>query len=237
MALKYDDVFFLNFILDMSYDYYGIIFIFIFLFKSTYSSTCSNVQINNQTYGHIENLDFYLGKSQLNDVSCSWFIHNNKQYSIQSSYYLISIRLIELQYDRKIESHELILKTNQKQIVINNLNQRIFYIPSTNLEIYFQKKTQLNSLNIQRFSLEYSYINDYSNMNNYFHCEKSGLIIPKQWQCNCLNECLYDDNSDEQNCSICSMIKSSNDLLCHSNEIWCLPETDRPDPKGKFRIA
>ena len=67
------------------------------------------------------------------------------------------------------------------------------------------------------------------NDNNYFRCLKSGLIIPKQWKCNCLYECSDDDYSDEENCPLCSMIKSSNSLLCHSNEIWCLPLSNQID--------
>lgn len=210
----------------MSYDCHGIIFICIFLFKSIHS--CSNIQLNNQIFGHIENVNFYLGKSQPKNLSCSWKIHNEK-----SSYYLISLRLIEVEYDKNLGLNELILKTDQKQFILNDTNQRVFYFPSTNLEISLRSissKLQSNSLNIHRFFLEFVHINN--NNDNYFRCRKSGIIIPKQWKCNCLHECLYDDDSDEQDCSICSLMKSSNSLLCHSNEIWCLPVTDQIDPKG-----
>ena len=63
---------------------------------------------------------------------------------------------------------------------------------------------------------------------------KSGLIIPKQWKCNCLYECGYNDFSDEDNCPLCPMIRSSNGLLCHSNELWCLPVTSPSDLKLPF---
>ncbi|CAF0779887.1 unnamed protein product [Adineta steineri] len=42
-------------------------------------------------------------------------------------------------------------------------------------------------------------------------------------------------HNDEENCPICSIVKPSNSLLCHSNEIWCLPMTNHSnkiDPKG-----
>ncbi|CAF3264004.1 unnamed protein product, partial [Rotaria sp. Silwood2] len=100
------------------------------------------------------------------------------------------------------------------------------------LEIYFQSKLQSNSLNIHRFLLEFIHINNNNNIDNnndYFHCHKSGLIIPKQWKCNCLYECLDDDHSDEENCPLCPMIKTSNSLLCRSNETWCLPMTNHTD--------
>ncbi|CAF4387345.1 unnamed protein product [Rotaria socialis] len=44
-----------------------------------------------------------------------------------------------------------------------------------------------------------------------------------------------DDHSDEDNCPLCSMIKTPNSLLCRSDEIWCLPmtnATDKIDPTG-----
>ncbi|CAM4985780.1 unnamed protein product [Rotaria socialis] len=40
---------------------------------------------------------------------------------------------------------------------------------------------------------------------------------------------------DEDNCLLCSMIKTPNSLLCRSDEIWCLPmtnATDKIDPNG-----
>ncbi|CAF0965339.1 unnamed protein product [Rotaria sordida] len=222
----------------MSYDYYGIIIILFSIFTST--NSCWNTIYNNITYGHIENLNFYLGQSQIKNISCSWIINNEKQFN--QSYYIISLRLIKLEYEQTLWSNELILKTDNKQIIFDNINQRTFYIPSSSatLEIYFQSKLQSNYLNIQRFLLEFIYINNNNNNNihnnnDYFHCVKSGLIIPKQWKCNCLYECSDDDYSDEDNCPLCPMIKTSNSLLCHSNETWCLPvtnTTDKIDPNG-----
>jgi hypothetical protein len=187
--------------------------------------------LNNTAYGHVENLNFYLGKSQPKNQSCSWIINNEKQ-----SYYVLSLRIIEIEYDQILWSNELILKTDEKEIILSNINQRTFYIPSSTLEIYFQTKSPKlysNSLNIHRFFLEFINVNNYNyNNNDYFRCTKSGLIIPKQWKCNCLYECLDNDYSDEEDCPLCSIIKSSNSLLCHSNEIWCLPVTNQTDPKG-----
>ncbi|CAF0850305.1 unnamed protein product [Adineta steineri] len=219
----------------MSYDYHGIILIIFLLLKSTYSYW--NVSYYNLTFGHIENLNFYLGESQPNNISCSWLINNENKELIQS-YYVISLRLIEIEYDHNQSSNELVLKTDSREIILNDINQRIYSIPSlsSKLEISFRPKTQSISLNIHRFLLEYSHVNNYNNNNNDdFHCLKSGLIIPKQWKCNCLYECLLDDYSDEENCPICSIVKPSNSLLCHSNEIWCLPMTNHSnkiDPKG-----
>ncbi|CAF3447637.1 unnamed protein product [Rotaria sp. Silwood1] len=217
----------------MSYDYNGIIIILFLGF--TLTNSCWNTIYNNITYDHIENLNFYLGQSQTKNISCSWIINNEKQFN--QSYYIISLRLIKLEINRTLWSNELILKTDNKQIILDNINQRIFFMPSSSaiLEIYFQTKLQTNSLNIHRFLLEFIYINNNNNNNDYFHCIKSGLIIPKQWKCNCLYECLDDDYSDEEDCPLCPMIKTSNSLLCRSNEIWCLPmtnETNKIDPNG-----
>jgi len=216
----------------MSCDYYKIILIFILLIKSSYS--CWNISLNNITFGHVENLNFFLGKFQPKNISCSWMIHNEKQLSSRS-YYVLSLRTIELEYNRTLWSNELILKTNEQQIILDNINQRTFFISSSNLEIYFRTKSpklQSDSLNIHRFLLEFIHVNNNNNNNEYFHCLKSGLIIPKQWKCNCLYECSFNDYSDEENCPLCSMIKSSNTLLCHSNEFWCLPVTSQIDSKG-----
>jgi hypothetical protein len=218
----------------MSYDSYDIFLIFFLLFTPTYSCITS---LNNVTFGHIENSNFYSGKSPPNNISCSWIINHDKQLS--ESYYIVSLRIIELENDRSLSPNELILKTDKKQIILDDINQRTFFIPSSSeLQIYFRPKSsrsQTNSLNIHRFLLEFIHVNNNNYNNDYFRCSKSGLIIPKQWKCNCLYECLYDDDSDEENCPLCSMIKSSNSLLCHSNETWCLPLTsaaDKIDPKG-----
>ncbi len=219
--------------LDMFHDYHGTILIFSLLFTSTYS--CWNTSFHNVTFGHIENLNFYYGESQPKNLSCSWIINNENQ-SIQS-YYIVSFRIIELEKYQKLESNELIIETDQKQVILDNINQRIFYMPSSSsaLQIYFRPKSQWNSLNIHRFLLEFIHVNNYisNHDDDYFRCLKSDLIIPKQWKCNCLNECLYDDYSDEEDCPVCSIIKSYNSLLCHTNETWCLPITNQIDPKGK----
>ena len=121
---------------------------------------------------------------------------------------------------------------------MDNINQRIFYIPSSSsvLQVHYRPKLQWNSLNIHRFQLEFIHVNSIdSTDNDYFHCRKSGLVLPKQWKCNCLHECLHDDYTDEEDCPLCSMIQSSNSLLCHSNETWCLPMingTENIEPKG-----
>jgi hypothetical protein len=205
---------------------YGFIFIFLLILKST--DSCGNVEWNNKTFGHVENLNFFEGKSQPNNQSCLWKINHEKQ-----GYYIVSLRIIEVEDDERLWSNELILKSDQKKILVNDLDQRIFYFPfSSTLEINFRSKSQPNTFNIHRFLLEFIYVNNNLPSNEYFHCEKSGLIIPKQWICNCLYECLFDDESDEENCPLCSIIQSTNSLLCHSKEIWCLPNVYQTDPKG-----
>ncbi|CAF2113684.1 unnamed protein product [Rotaria magnacalcarata] len=142
---------------DMPYDYYEIIRILFLVFTST--NSCWNTILNNVTYGHIENLNFYLGQSQIKNSSCSWTINNGK-LDIQS-YYIVSLRIIKLENDRTLWSNELILKRDKKAIILNGINQRIYYIPSSAaaLEVYFRSKVQSNSLNIHRFLLEFIHIN------------------------------------------------------------------------------
>ena len=218
----------------MSYDCHGIIVISFLLFTS--ANSCWNTRLDNRTYGHIESLNFFLGEAQTENISCSWMINNERLFQ---SYYIISLRIIQLENDPTVLSNELILQSDQEHIVLDDINQRTFYLPSSSaLEIYYRTKSvksKSNSLNIRRFLLEFIYIgNDIHiyNKQDYFHCLKSGLIIPKRWKCNCLYECLYDDDSDEHNCPLCSLMKSSNSLLCHSNESWCLPKNDKIDPNG-----
>ncbi|UJR08609.1 hypothetical protein I4U23_012868 [Adineta vaga] len=216
----------------MSYDYYEVLLIFSLLF--TLTSACSNNSYYNLSFGHIENVNFFSGKFQSNNISCSWRIHNEKD-NIRS-YYIISLRQIEIDNNEKSLPNELVLKTDQKQIILNNINQRIILIPSSgHLQIDLQQKTQTTSLNIHRFLLEFLYVNNNTN-GDFFRCSKSGILIPKQWKCNCLYECLIDDYSDEENCPVCSIVQSTNSLLCHSNEYWCLPmnnhTADKIDSKG-----
>lgn len=215
----------------MSCDYYGIFFVF-FLFVKTISS-CGNVSLTQRTFGHVENVNFFMGKSQPKNLSCSWRIHSELLED-----YIVSLRIIEIEYDRKIWSNELIFKTDVKQIVVNNINQRTLLISSASyFDIDFRVKSPMSrssSLNIHRFFLEFTQVNNNYNSQDHFRCVTTGLIIPKQWKCNCLYECGYNDYSDEENCPLCSMIRPLNGLLCHSNEFWCLPVMNQTDSKVLF---
>ena len=204
----------------------------IFLILFSLISSCENLQLHNQTLIHVENLNYFLGQSQPKNQSSSWKIRNEKQIS-----YILSLRILEIQSDEEDSwSNELIFKSDKKQILVTNLNQRIYYIPPTfNFQIDFRVKSPQfpsNTLNIQKFFLEFIPGNFYQNSSEYFICQKSGLIIPKQWKCNCLSECLFDDFSDEENCPLCSLIKPQESLFCHSNESWCLPKSHQIDSKG-----
>lgn len=220
----------------MSYDYLGII-ILLFLFFTSVNS-CWNTIINNVTFGHIENPNFFLGESQKGNNPCSWFIHNHDDRI--HSYYIVSLRILKSEINQTLYPHELILKHDKTEILINNINQRTFYIPSSNLEVLFRPKLHSNSLNIQRFLLEFAHINSSNyNQDGYFHCSESDIIIPNQWKCNCLHECIYDDHSDEDNCPLCPTVRTPNSLLCRSDETWCLPQAnsiDKIDSNGNNRL-
>ncbi|CAF1054023.1 unnamed protein product [Rotaria sp. Silwood1] len=230
--------------------YYGIrifhLIILILLFKygitisslsDLISSTnlCTTITIQNQSFGVIHSLNFYSGQSQPPNISCSWII-NNSQTSKWSNY-ILSLRVIELENDPTHWSNELTFWSGSRQISIDDINKRTYVIStsSSSIQIYFRTKPPLlqtfnpyirTNLRIRRFLIEFIYINNdiITNKNeNYFRCLSSGIFIPKQWKCNCIYECSYEDYSDEDNCSLCSMYEPSNSLLCQSNEIWCLP--------------
>jgi hypothetical protein len=213
----------------MSCDYYGIFFLFVLFVETIYS--CGNISLTQGTFGHVENVNFFMGKSQPKNLSCSWKIHSGKPED-----FIVSLRIVEVEYDRKLWSNELIFKTDGKQIVVNNINQRTFhFLSSSNFEIDFRIKSPFSpssSLNIHRFFLEFTQIDNNHNDKDSFRCLKSGLIIPKQWKCNCLYECGFNDYSDEDDCPLCSIIKLENSLLCYSNEFLCLPELRQAEPKG-----
>ncbi|CAF3575330.1 unnamed protein product [Rotaria socialis] len=219
----------------MSYDYHGIILVLFLVFINS-TNSCWNTIRNNVTYGHIENINFFSGRSQIKNTACTWRIFNQKQES--QSYYIVSLRIVKLETNRTFASNELILKTDKIEITLSDVLQRTFFIPSSSslLEIYFRPRLHRNSLNINRFLLEFTHSNSISyNHDEYFHCLKSRLIIPKQWKCNCLYECLFDDHSDEDDCPLCSMVTIPTSLLCRSDEFWCLPianPTEKIDPNG-----
>jgi hypothetical protein len=200
------------------------------------SNICTNISINNLSFGVIHSLNFYYGQSQPPNISCSWIITNSQIWSN----YILSLRVIELENDPTHWSNELTFWTGNREISINDITKRTYLISSSSsIQIYFRTKPPLlqtynpyirTNLRIRRFLIEYFHINNdlITNLNeNYFRCLSSQILIPKQWKCNCLYECSYDDHSDENNCSLCSMYDLSNSLLCQSNEIWCLPNSSK----------
>jgi hypothetical protein len=199
---------------------------------------CTNISINNLSFGVIHSLNFYSGESQPPNISCSWII-TNLQISLWSNY-ILSLRVIELENDPTHWSNELTFWTGNREISINDINNRTFLIStSSSIQIYFRTKPPLlqtynphirTNLRIRRFLIEFIHINNdlITNRNeNYFRCFSSQILIPKQWKCNCLHECLDNDHSDEDNCPLCSTYELSNSLLCQSNEIWCLPNSTK----------
>jgi hypothetical protein len=236
----------------MPIDYHGIriihLIILFVLFKYgitintlSDSNICTNISINNLSFGVIHSLNFYSGQSQPPNISCLWIINNPR--SLIRSNYILSLRVIELENDPTHWSNELTFWTGNKEISINDINKRTYLISSSSLQIDFRTRPPLlqtynplirTNLRIRRFLIEFIYINNnlITNTNeNYFRCLSNGILIPKQWKCNCLYECSYDDrsndHSDEDNCPLCSMYELSNSLLCQSNEIWCLPNTSK----------
>jgi hypothetical protein len=233
----------------MPIDYHGIeIFYLILLFHSGITinpfsdlkfstNLCTNISINNLSFGVIHSLNFYSGQSQPPNTSCSWKI-TNSQISTRSNY-ILSLRVIELENDPTHWSNELTFWTGNKEIAIDDINKRSHVISSSSIQIYFRTRPPLlqtfnpyirTNLRIRRFLIEFNYVNNdlISNRNeNNFRCLSSGILIPKQWKCNCLYECSNNDRSDEDNCPLCSMYESTNSLLCQSNEIWCLPSISK----------
>jgi hypothetical protein len=201
------------------------------------SNFCTNISINNISFGVIHSLNFYYGQSQPPNISCSWII-TNPQQSLWSNY-ILSLRVIEVENDPTHWSNELTFWTGNRQISVDDINKRTYLISSSSIQIYFRTKPPLlqtfnpyirTNLRIRRFLIEFIHINNdlITNSNgNDFHCLSSGIIIPKQWKCNCMYECSYEDHSDEENCPLCTMYDLSNSLLCQSNEIWCLPNTSK----------
>jgi len=168
----------------------------------------ANVFFLNQTYGRIEQ-----HSSQVNE-RIQWTLTNEKSTS-----YIISFRLLDINFDRTNLTHELIFETDREIFALNNRNQRSFLISSMKtINIIYQTKLNSMNLHIEQFQLEFIEQNQTFYPIETFSCPQTGLIIPQQWKCNCQNECL----DDEHNCSICSLIQSKTDLICHSNEIWCL---------------
>ncbi|UJR37610.1 hypothetical protein I4U23_030307 [Adineta vaga] len=198
------------------------------------ANLCTNITITNQSFGVIHSFNFYSGQSQPPNISCSWIL-TNLQASPWSNY-ILSLRLIELENDPTHWSNELTFWTGNKQISVDDINKRTFLLTTSSLKIFFRSRPPLlqtynpyirTNLRIRRFLIEFLHVNnDYSN-ENYFQCRSSGILIPKQWKCNCIYECSYDDRSDEENCPLCSMYEPATSLLCQSNEIWCLPKTSR----------
>jgi len=204
----------------MPFDDHGIrifhLIIFIILFKygitkiaisdlTLSTNLCSNISINNLSFGVIHSFNFYSGQSQPPNVSCSWTI-NNFETSIWSNY-ILSLRVIELENDPTHWSNELTFWTGNKQISIDDITKRTYLISSSSIKIYFRTKPPLlqtfnpyirTNLRIRRFLIEFIHINNdlITNTNeNYFRCLSSGILIPKQWKCNCIYECSYDDRS------------------------------------------
>lgn len=242
----------------MSIDYYGnqIIHLIFFsiLFKSGItinpfidSNLCTNISITNQSFGILHSLNFYSGQSQPPNISCSWSITNPQTSSLWTNY-ILSLRVIEIETDPTHWSNELAIWTGTRELSINDINKRTYLISSSSIQIYFRTKPPLlqtynpyirTNLRIRRFLIEFVHINNelINNKNeNYFHCLSSQLLIAKQWKCNCLFECSYDDHSDEDNCPLCSMYDSSNSLLCQSNEIWCLPKISKTSNENLIDI-
>jgi hypothetical protein len=200
-------------------------------------SSCMNISISNISFGRIHSLNFFSGQSHPPNVSCSWII-NHLQTSLWSNY-ILSLRVLELENDPTHWSNELSFWTGNRQISFDDINKRTYLIStsSSSLQIFFRTRPPLlqtfnpyirTNLRIRRFLIEFLRINNdliSNNNDNYFRCQSSGILIPKQWRCNCIYECSYDDHSDEDNCPLCSMYEPSNSLLCQSNEIWCLPKT------------
>ena len=189
------------------------------------TSPCSNRILTNFTFAHIHSLNFFAGQSQPENISCSWIIHS-PEGSVKSSY-LLSFRVLDVQED---SSNELIFKSDDRYITFDDIHQRALLIPSSNLKIQYRPKSPTShstSLNIHRFLIELIHVHEHP---DYFRCAKSGLLLPREWICNCISECLDGDFSDEENCPLCTLINSSDNLLCRSNEIWCLPSTTPANP-------
>lgn len=200
-------------------DYRGIVLLLFLTVRDT--SACANLTwLDLSTFGFVQSGIYLSGQSDRRNLSCQWQITD-----VNASDWMISIRSLNVELDRQSWTNELIFHSNGHDFLVNDYNQRTFFFPSTShLQIDFPSKSPHSlstTLNVQRFLLEFSRVP--SHHGDDFHCQKSDLIIPRQWRCNCLHECGSDDFSDEDDCPLCELIQSSNNLLCHSNETWCLP--------------
>ncbi|CAF3578250.1 unnamed protein product [Rotaria socialis] len=199
---------------------------------------CTSISLHNQSFGVIHSLNFYSGQSQPPNVSCSWIISNPQ--ALKWSNYILSLRVIELENDPIHWFNELTFWTGNRQISIDDINKRTYVLStSSSIQIFFRTKPPLlqtfnpyirTNLRIRRFLIEFIHINNdfiLTTNENYFRCLSSGILIPKQWRCNCIYECSYEDYSDEDNCPLCSTYEPSNSLLCQANENWCLPDVSK----------
>ena len=153
------------------------------------------------------------------------------------SNYIISFRVLEPEYDLTRWANELTFWTGSRQISIDNVNQQTYMLVPLTSSIQISLRTKppslppvnsyiRTSLRIRRFALEFIHISSDVMRNgneDYFRCASSGILLPKQWKCNCINECPYGDHSDEDDCPLCTAYEPSNRLLCNANELWCLP--------------
>ncbi|CAF1166852.1 unnamed protein product [Rotaria magnacalcarata] len=199
---------------------------------------CTSISLQNQSFGVIHSLNFYSGQSQPPNVSCSWIISNPQ--ALKWSNYILSLRVIELENNPTHWSNELTFWTGNRQISIDDINKRTYVLStSSSIQIFFRTKPPIlqifnpyirTNLRIRRFLIEFIHINNdliLTINENYFRCLSSGILIPKQWRCNCIYECSYEDYSDEDNCPLCSTYEPSNSLLCQANENWCLPDVSK----------
>ena len=234
----------------MSFDHHGrqlfsswIFLAILFQLSSTIeifsdSNSCTNISINNSPFGVLHSFNYYSGQSQPPNTSCSWTIRNS--LGSLGSNYIFSLRVVELENDPTHWSNELVFWTGNRQIPIDDIHNRTYVLStSSSIQIFFRTKAPLlqtfnpyirTNLRIRRFLLEYIHVNnDLTILDNEspFSCLSTRILIPQQWKCNCLYECTADDRSDEQNCPLCSMHELSNDLLCQSNEYWCLPNRSK----------
>ncbi|CAF0876011.1 unnamed protein product [Didymodactylos carnosus] len=208
------------------------------------SDLCSDIYVDNVTFGIIHSLKYYEGQLHPSNISCSWTIIN-KQLQSASSYFILSLRSVE--YDERLTS-----STNSKYFLELNLSSptklyrfdeiitsKTLYIPSSRLTInYISRYNNLQQYNshirtdpnVKRFLIEFISVSNSSSIDNdYFKC-RNLKYIAKNWQCNCIDEC--EDGSDEENCSLKQCNEQppiSPTQTCRYDEYWCLPQ------QSKFR--
>lgn len=201
----------------MSRDDYRIyLFLLVIYVKHVFS--CGDIDWLDPRIGHVQSENFFFGQSHPKNVSCRWKINSN-----HSSDWIISLRILDVQFDSNSWTNELIIRSDRGDLFVDDFNQRTYHFSSiSHLEIDFPIKSPSSfspTLNIHRFYMEIYRVNNYTDG---FHCQKSDLIIPQQWRCNCQYECGSFDGSDEIDCPLCDILPLANSLLCHSNETWCL---------------